>query len=99
MKEVQITDLPKRQAGVLDGDFEKLGYELLAFGNEGPLIVRKRDGPKLYYWLLFHTDRSTLPYRVSRRFSDPGTEHRQPRVAAVVAVGTARGDDRRAARG
>jgi hypothetical protein len=64
MKEVQITDLPRRQAGVLDGDFEKLGYELLAFGNEGPLIVRKRDGPKLYYWMLFHTDRSTLPYRV-----------------------------------
>ena len=64
LKEVQISDLPIRAEGVEDGDFEQLGYELLCFGNEGPLIVRKRDGPKLYYYLLFHTDRSTLPYRV-----------------------------------
>lgn len=64
LKEVQISDLPVRGEGVEDGDFEELGYELLCFGNEGPLIVRKRDGPRLYYYLLFHTDRSTLPYRV-----------------------------------
>ena len=64
LKEVQISDLPIRAEGVEDGDFEELGYELLCYGNEGPLIVRKRDGPKLYYYLLFHTDRSTLPYRV-----------------------------------
>ncbi len=64
LKEVQISDLPKRQPDVEDGDFEELGYELLAFGNEGPLIVRKRDGRKLLYYFLFHTDRSTLPYRV-----------------------------------
>lgn len=64
LRDVQIADLPKRQSGVLDGDFEELGYEILAYGNEAPLILRKRDGPKLYYALLFHTDRSTLPYRV-----------------------------------
>lgn len=64
LRDVQIADLPKRAAGVADGDFEELGYEILAYGNESPLIVRKRDGPKLYYALLFHTDRSTLPYRV-----------------------------------
>ena len=64
LKEVQISDLPRRAAGVEDGDFEELGYELLAFGNEGPLIIRKRDGRKLLYYMLFHTDRSTLPYRV-----------------------------------
>lgn len=64
LKEVQISDLPVRAEGVEDGDFEELGYELLCFGNEGPLIVRKRDGPRLYYYLLFHTDRSTLPFRV-----------------------------------
>lgn len=64
LKEVQISDLPKRGPEVEDGDFEELGYELLAFGNEGPLIVRKRDGRKLLYYMLFHTDRSTLPYRV-----------------------------------
>lgn len=64
LRDVQISDLPKRAAGAEDGDFEELGYEILAFGNEAPLIVRKRDGPKLTYALLFHTDRSTLPYRV-----------------------------------
>ncbi|MFO1093913.1 MAG: VWA domain-containing protein [Planctomycetaceae bacterium] len=64
LRDVQITDLPRKVAGVKDGDFEELGYEILALGNEAPLILRKRDGPKLYYTLLFHTDRSTLPYRV-----------------------------------
>ncbi|MBL8850378.1 MAG: VWA domain-containing protein [Planctomycetaceae bacterium] len=64
LREVVITDLPKRATGIEDGDFEELGYEILAFGNESPLILRKRDGPKLLYSLLFHTDRSTLPYRV-----------------------------------
>ena len=64
LRDVQVMDLPKRVEGVEDGDFEELGYEILAFGNESPLIVRKRDGPKLTYALLFHTDRSTLPYRV-----------------------------------
>jgi hypothetical protein len=64
LRDVQIADLPKRAAGVEDGEFEELGYEILAYGNESPLIVRKRDGPKLVYALLFHTDRSTLPYRV-----------------------------------
>ena len=64
LRDVQIADLPRRAEGVEDGDFEELGYEILAFGNESPLIVRKRDGPKLTYSLLFHTDRSTLPYRV-----------------------------------
>lgn len=64
LKEVQISDLPKKLPGVEDGDLEQVGYEILAFGNEGPLILRKRDGPRLFYYLLFHTDRSTLPYRV-----------------------------------
>lgn len=64
LKQVVITDLPQRADGVEDGDFEELGYEFLVFGSQGPLMLRKRDGPRLYYYLLFHTDRSTLPYRV-----------------------------------
>ena len=64
LRDVQIADLPRRATGIEDGDFEELGYEILAFGNESPLILRKRDGAKLLYSLLFHTDRSTLPYRV-----------------------------------
>jgi hypothetical protein len=64
LRDVAITDVPKRVPGNEDGDFEALGYEILAFGNESPLILRKRDGPKLYYSLLFNTEMSTLPYRV-----------------------------------
>ena len=41
-----------------------LGYEILAQGPRGPLIVERTDGDALLIALLFHTDRSTLPYRV-----------------------------------
>ncbi|MCA9091924.1 MAG: VWA domain-containing protein [Planctomycetaceae bacterium] len=64
MNEVQITDQPTSAPGVTEKDFEKLGYEVLAHGKTGPLIlVRDREG-FLDYYLLFHPDRSTLPYRV-----------------------------------
>ena len=64
LKQVVIRDVPQRAEGVEDGDFEELGYEFLVFGGEGPLMLRKRDGPRLFYFLLFHTDNSTLPYRI-----------------------------------
>jgi len=64
MNEVQITDQPTSAPGVTEKDFEKLGYEVLAHGKTGPLIlVWDREG-FLDYYLLFHPDRSTLPYRV-----------------------------------
>ena len=37
---------------------------ILARGPRGPLIVERTDGDALHVALLFHTDRSTLPYRV-----------------------------------
>jgi Ca-activated chloride channel homolog len=64
LRDVAISDVPKRVPGIEDGDFEELGYEVLAYGTDSPLILRKRDGPKLYYALLFNTEMSTLPYRV-----------------------------------
>jgi hypothetical protein len=43
---------------------ENLGYEVLINGQHGPLLVRKQDADALRFALLFHSDRSTLPYRV-----------------------------------
>lgn len=61
---IQTTDDPHSAAGVQDAAYEQLGYEILAFGRAGPLILRKRTGARLAYYFLFHTDRSTFPYRV-----------------------------------
>lgn len=61
---VQIADVPKSADGVREGQFEELGYEVLAHSRTGPLILQKRTGDRLAYYFLFHTDRSTLPYRV-----------------------------------
>ena len=65
LREVDISQSPERVEGIEDTDIERLGYEILAYGNRGPLILRKNDGLKLDYFLLFDTDRSTLPYRVA----------------------------------
>jgi hypothetical protein len=64
LRDVLISDLPRKANGVEDGEIERLGYEILAYGNQGPLILRKSAGPKLTYHVLFQIDRSTLPYRV-----------------------------------
>ncbi len=64
LKEVVISELPVKNQGVEDLHIEELGYTILAHGNRGPLILSKRDGIRVQYFLLFHTDRSTLPYRV-----------------------------------
>lgn len=64
LADVQISDVPKTAEGVGDGDFEELGYEILAHGRTGPLILEKRSGQRQLYYLLFHTDHSTLPYRI-----------------------------------
>ncbi len=65
MRDVQIMDDVQTLSGVGDGDFEDLGYTILAHGRNGPLIVQKRVGAEVDVYLLFHTDRSTLPYRIA----------------------------------
>jgi hypothetical protein len=37
---------------------------VLVDGNAGPLLLQRREGLKISFWFLFHTDRSTLPYRL-----------------------------------
>ena len=69
LQHVQLADLvvleqPRFAANAGEGDLENLGYEVLIHGQHGPLLVRKKDADALRFALLFHTDRSTLPYRV-----------------------------------
>ena len=59
-----ILDQPRTAADVSEGDFENLGYQVLAHGSRGPLLLEKVRGDGLFFHLLFHTDRSTMPYRV-----------------------------------
>lgn len=64
LAEVQIADNPISAEGVQDKDYEELGYEILAQARSGPLVLRKDLPGKQMHYILFHTDRSTLPYRV-----------------------------------
>jgi Ca-activated chloride channel homolog len=62
--DVQIGDDPINVQGIGERDYELLGYQILAQGARGPLIVEKETPTGVDYVLLFHTDRSSLPYRV-----------------------------------
>jgi Ca-activated chloride channel family protein len=62
--DVQIADDPKLAKGISERDFEKEGYEILAQSRSGPLILERDLEGRLDIQLLFHTDRSSLVYRV-----------------------------------
>jgi hypothetical protein len=64
LADVQIAESPTKAAGVRDQDFRELGYEILATGNAGPLVLAQRSPARTTYFLLFQTDHSTLPYRI-----------------------------------
>jgi hypothetical protein len=62
--EVEFAELPAYAAGVDVSDLEERGYEVLMDGKAGPLLLQKREGLQTTWYFTFHTDRSTLPYRV-----------------------------------
>jgi hypothetical protein len=64
LTDMQIADRPVSGEGVRDRDYEEQGYEILVQGRTGPLVLRKDIGGRALYYFLFHTDRSTLPFRV-----------------------------------
>jgi len=65
LREVQIGQKLIYGKDVTDADVEERGYEVLVTGASGPLVLQKREGLRVSFWFLFHTDRSTLPYRVA----------------------------------
>jgi hypothetical protein len=64
LTDLQVAERPVSGEEVRDRDYEDVGYEILAQGRTGPLILRKESSGKLLHYLMFHTDHSTLPYRV-----------------------------------
>ena len=65
LRDVQIAEKTKFADDVTAQDLEDRGYEVLIHGAEGPLMLQKRRGLETEYFFLFHTDRSTLPYRLA----------------------------------
>ena len=63
--EVLFMDDPVTASGKDDTAFANLGYEPLILGPHGPLALARGDDTALRLHLLFHPDRSTLPFRVA----------------------------------
>ena len=63
LRDVIFMDQPTRTGEATDDALARLGYEILIHGEHGPLALERR-GETHELHLLFHTDRSTLPYRV-----------------------------------
>ncbi len=64
LRDVQLGDEPRKAEGVEDKAFEEAGYEILAQGKRAPLVLHRGRAARDDYVLLFHTDRSTLVYRI-----------------------------------
>jgi len=64
LSDLVVLDQPRFAANAGEADLENLGYEVLIHGQRGPLLVRKQESDAVRFALLFHTDHSTLPYRV-----------------------------------
>ncbi len=65
LRDVQIGQKARFAEGADAQDLEERGFEILVHGAEGPLMLQRRRGLETEYYFLFHTDRSTLPYRVA----------------------------------
>jgi Ca-activated chloride channel homolog len=64
LADLVVLDQPRFTTNSGESDLENLNYEVLIHGQRGPLLVRKQDSDSLRFALLFHSDHSTLPYRV-----------------------------------
>jgi hypothetical protein len=65
LSDLVVLDGPQNTSlNVRENDFENLGYEVVAYGQLGPLIIQKREEAKISYYFLFNPSRSTLPFRV-----------------------------------
>ncbi len=65
MSGLVIHGTPSLLPGVSEVELGNRGFEVLAQGPRGPLLLSRRDGMRTTLHALFHTDRSTLPYRVA----------------------------------
>lgn len=63
--EVLFTEDPVLATGKDETALGSRGYEALVDGPRGPLMISKTEGEMSRVHLLFHPDRSTLPFRVA----------------------------------
>lgn len=64
MREITLLDDVIAGDEVREIDFENAQFEIVVYGPHGPLMLRRREGGSVSYFSLFHTDNSTLPYRI-----------------------------------
>jgi Ca-activated chloride channel family protein len=62
--DVVFSETPKNAPDVSETRIRELGYEILADGPHGPLIIDKTEADQLRVHAMFHPDRSTMVYRV-----------------------------------
>ncbi len=64
LSELLLYDNPRWIGEAREAELELFGYEVLAYGRLGPLLLRRREALSLSYFLLFRTEQSTLVYRL-----------------------------------
>lgn len=64
LADLMMLDRVESNAGVAESDYTNLGYDALAYGRTGPLLLAREEPGRRAFHLLFRTERSTLPYRV-----------------------------------
>ena len=64
LTDVDIFEDPHLRDNVKEEDLENLHYEAIMYGRNGPLMLQKRDGLNISTFMLFHSDRSDLRYRI-----------------------------------
>ena len=64
LKDLVFTNRARYQEGQGEAEVEKAGFEAIATGDQGPLLVVDTRGRAADVWLLFDPETSTLPYRV-----------------------------------
>jgi Ca-activated chloride channel family protein len=47
-----------------EADLEARGFTIMVYGDHGPLLLERSRGSTCDYHLLFHSDQSTLPFRL-----------------------------------
>ena len=65
LRDVQIGQKARFAKGADAHALEERGFEILVHAEEGPLMLQRRRGLETEYYFLFHTERSTLPYRLA----------------------------------
>jgi Ca-activated chloride channel homolog len=64
LDDLLINDQVTWNPGIGESDLEAHGFNVLVHGDRGPLVVLRRRTLGADYYFMFHSDRSTLPYRL-----------------------------------